>query len=364
MHLLRASETLTCAARQRLRKNRSGGGVNEMVASPSATDRSSAEGAIQGHPVDAPAPADLAVIVVSHNDEQWLEPCLRSVFASARNARLDVVVVDNAGGYACELVRSRFPQARVIASENRGFAHANNRAWMSSSARYLLFLNPDTQIVDGTFADLLGALDARPDVGLAGVRQTGADGTVFPTIRYFPSVSRALGEALASERWPVRWRWSGERELDSACYKREFECDWTSGSFMLVRREALLSAGALDESFFLYAEEPDLCLRIKRAGWSIRHLPTMTIIHHGGSDGDGPAKLVAQQAFSRRLYAHKHFGIVRRKAYIAAVGARYLIRSTGLVSRERRVASRLALGTLIGRVDPPFAQSQRAVRSA
>ena len=75
---------------------------------------------------------------------------------------------------------------------------------------------------------------------------------------------------------------------------------------MLARREALLSAGLLDERFFLYSEEPDLCLRMKRAGWCVRHLPTMTIVHHAGKAGTQPT-MVAQDAFTRRQYAHKHF---------------------------------------------------------
>jgi GT2 family glycosyltransferase len=170
--------------------------------------------------------ADVAIIIVSTNEAKWLEPCLSTVFAHAGDAKLDVVVVDNGSTDGTrELVESRFPDARVVDSENKGFAHANNRGAETCTARYVLFLNPDTEIVDGTFADLAAALDARPDVGMAGVRQLTADGTLWPTIRYFPSVGRALGEALASERWTRRGRWAGERELDLAVYEREVECD-------------------------------------------------------------------------------------------------------------------------------------------
>ena len=88
---------------------------------------------------------------------------------------------------------------------------------------------------------------------MAGVKQLTGDGTLWPTIRYFPSVRRALGEAFASERWSRRSRWAGERELDLSIYETEVECDWTSGSFMFARREALLSAGLLDERFFIYS---------------------------------------------------------------------------------------------------------------
>ncbi len=162
---------------------------------------------------------------------------------------------------------------RVLQAENRGFAHANNRGVMSGIGRYVLFLNPDTELLEGSLADLVAAMDARPDVGLVGVRQVTADGTLWPTMRYFPGFARALGRRAGLRALPRRPNWAGERELNMALYERETDCDWVSGSFMLARREAVLSAGLFDERFFLYSEEPDLCLRMKRAGWGVRHLP-------------------------------------------------------------------------------------------
>jgi len=301
--------------------------------------------------------ADVAIIIVSTNEAKWLEPALSTVFAHAGAAKLDVVVVDNESSDGTrELVESKFPAARVVDSQNKGFAHANNRGAETCSARYVLFLNPDTEIVDGTFGELAAALDARPDVGMAGVRQLTGDGTLWPTIRYFPSVRRALGEAFGSERWTHRSRWAGERELDLSIYDTEVACDWTSGSFMFCRREALLSAGLLDERFFIYSEEPDLCLRMKRAGWATRHLPTMTIVHHAGKGGLRP-KMIAQDVFTRRQYADKHLVPPHRAAYLAAIGARHVVRATapgGGVGPQRRAAARLALRTLVGREAPPF----------
>jgi N-acetylglucosaminyl-diphospho-decaprenol L-rhamnosyltransferase len=299
---------------------------------------------------------DVTVVIVSFNDGHWLERCLTSVFARAGRATVDVVVVDNGSDGAHRLVRTRFPAVRVLVTENHGFAHGNNVAIEHGTGRYVLFLNPDTELVDGTLHELVAALDERPEVGLAGARQVTPDGALWPTIRYFPGFTRALGDALGSERWPRRPRWAGERELDLSLYERETECDWTSGSFMLARREAIVSAGLFDERFFLYSEEPDLCLRIKRAGWKVTHLPWMTIVHHAGKGGTRP-KMVAQDAFTRRQYAHKHFGASHRLAYLAAVGSGHLLRvATHPPSRrpESHEAARLALRTLVGRAGPPF----------
>ncbi len=298
-------------------------------------------------------------MIVSANSARWLEPCLSTVFAHAGGASLDVVVVDNESTDGTRaLVESQFPRARVVSSRNRGFGYGNNRGLETTSARYVLFLNPDTEIVEGTFGGLIGLLDAHPRIGVIGVRQVTADGTLWPTIRRFPSPARALGEALFSERWPVHPAWAGERILDWSAYERETPCDWMSGSFLLVRREALLSAGTFDERFFLYCEEPDLCLRVRDAGWQIRHLPQMTIVHHAGKGGVQP-RMVAQDAYARAQYARKHFGPLRRRLFLAALGLRHLLRATAAGAgaadgNTQREAARLAISTLLGRSDPPF----------
>jgi N-acetylglucosaminyl-diphospho-decaprenol L-rhamnosyltransferase len=302
--------------------------------------------------------ADLAIIIISTNEAQWLTPCLRTVFEHAGDARLDVVVVDNESTDGTrELVESKFPEARVVVSRNHGFGHANNRGALTCDARYVLFLNPDTEVTTGTFGELVAELDGLPEVGLAGVRQIDGTGELALTIRRFPSISRAWGEALASERWPFSATWCGERELDASRYEEEIDCDWTSGSFMIARREALLSAGLFDERLFIYSEEADLCRRMKRAGWSIKHLPTMTIIHHQGKAGIRP-KMVAQDAFSRRQYAEKHFARPYAALYLGGVSTGYLLRavmpSVGERGAARRAAARLALRTLAGRTPPPF----------
>jgi N-acetylglucosaminyl-diphospho-decaprenol L-rhamnosyltransferase len=306
----------------------------------------------------SPVQHDLAVIVVSTNEVQWLEPCLSTIYANAGPISLEVVVVDNSSTDGTrEFVETRFPQARVVtSSENHGFGYANNRGALTCNARYILFLNPDTEVVEGTLAGLVAAMDARAAVGLAGVRQLTEDGALYPTVRYFPTISRALGEAFASERWVVRPTWAGERELNLSLYGRELECDWTTGAFILVRQEALRAAGLLDERFFLQSEEPDLCLRIKQAGWAVRHLPVLTIVHHAGKAGVVP-KMAAQNAYARRQYAHKHFSAPYSTAYLAAACVNHALRAVVRLRRRddnRFQADALALRTLVGRSGPPY----------
>lgn len=299
----------------------------------------------------------LSVIIVSANSAGWLRPCLTTVFERAGGVELDVVVV--AAGCTDEtvqLVERAFPKARTISCANRGFAYANNCALRTVDADWVLMLNPDTEILNGSFGDLISRLNSRPRVGLVGVPQLTGDGELFPTIRRFPNAIRSLFEALGSERLPFRASWLGERELDLSVYERDVPCDWTSGSFMLIRREALQSAGLMDERFFLYSEETDLCLRIKQAGWEIRHVPYLRILHHADKEGWNP-RLDAQAAFAKRQYFEKHLPPVHRFSATAALLLGYGVRSVlGRGNPGRQESARAAFTTLLGLRPPPFGE--------
>jgi GT2 family glycosyltransferase len=299
---------------------------------------------------------DLAVIIVAYNSALYIAACLASIYGHLGSLRVDVVVVDAESQDHTADVVSRIPGVRLVRSRNGGFAYANNRGLMTCDARYVLFINPDTEILSGSLEDLVARMDARPEVGLAGVRQVDGDGRLDPTIRGFPNALRAFGDALSAEHLPGRPAWLGEREVRTSAYDREVDCDWTSGSFMLARREAIESAGFMDERFFMYSEETDFCKRIKSAGWGVRHLPDMTILHYGAKAGDNP-RIKSVSAHSRVLYARKHFSCVHRWLYLGAVALRHALRyffaPAGELGRSRRKAQGAALKTLFRRSPPP-----------
>jgi GT2 family glycosyltransferase len=298
---------------------------------------------------------DLAIIIVSYHGERWLPDCLTSVLEHAGDCTLDVVVVNNADDGTEEVLKD-FPWVRLIKCENRGFSHANNQALVTCDARYALLLNPDTRILDGTFEELVTTLDARPSVGLAGVRQVMADGQLIPTMRHFPNAVRALGDAFGLERLPFEGAsWLGERQVAIERYEKETPCDWSSGSFLVARSEVLSGVGLMDERFFMYCEEPDLCLRARQGGWETRHFPLMTILHYGGDAAVDP-RLAAQDAFSRMQYARKHFKRAHRAAYRTALGLGCAVRALRPEADERRQAKRSALRLLVGLSGPPFLQ--------
>ena len=299
--------------------------------------------------------SDLAIIIVAFNSAPYMAACLQSVLLHAGALRLDVVVVDVGPPDGTEEIVRGFGGVRFMRCANRGFAYANNRGLVTCDARYVLFLNPDTEIRQGSLSELVARMDERPEIGLAGCRQVDADGRLDPTIRRFPNALRALGDALSAEKLPRRPGWLGERELDRGAYERETDCDWTSGSFMLARREAIQSAGFMDERFFMYSEETDFCRRIKAAGWVVRHFPWMTILHYGAKVGVDP-RIESLSAHSRILYARKHFNHAHRTIYLPVLllrhGLRALLAGRGGNGRRRRTANWAALRTLL-RLSPP-----------
>ena len=145
---------------------------------------------------------DLAIIVVSTNEANWLMPvpleCFRACGTDHPSGRRRRQRVDR---WNRKLVEEEFPEVEVVTCSNRGFSHANNRGIMTTDARYVLLLNPDTEMLAGSFADLVADLDERPVVGAVGVKQMTADGDPSPSVRRFPNALRAWAEALVGERW-------------------------------------------------------------------------------------------------------------------------------------------------------------------
>ena len=299
----------------------------------------------------------LSVIIVSANSAKWLRPCLTTVYERAGDVDLDVVVV--AAGCTDEtvpLVERHFPQARTISCPNRGFAFANNRALRTVDADWVLFLNPDTEILEGSFADLIDTLGPRSTVGLAGVRQVTADGQLFPTIRHFPNAIRFLFETLGSERFPIRTSWLGERELDLRVYERDIACDWTSGSFMLVRWEALPECRVHGRAVLPLLRGNGPLSPHQAGGLGDSPRPYLTILHHANKGGWNP-QLEAQVAYAKRQYIEKHLSPIHQIAAKGALVLGFTLRSAlGGGGQGRKGSSRAALATLLGLRPPPFGE--------
>jgi N-acetylglucosaminyl-diphospho-decaprenol L-rhamnosyltransferase len=303
---------------------------------------------------------DLSVVIVAYNGRNMTLATLRSARASLGEISCQWLLVDNGStDGTADAVEREFPDVRVFRAANHGFAAGNNVALPHARGRYVLLLNPDVEIERGTLADLVAALDHRPEVGIASVLQQSTEGKLLPSIRRFPTPARDLGEALGAARLPLLSRLQ-EIDTDFNSYSRERSVDWLVGAFLLARREAAEQVGPLDERFFMYAEETDWCHRFRQHGWEVRHLPLMTITHHEGDSGR-PEHL-AQLGRSRRRFAYKNLGWPSAIAVHAALVLKHLLRlafvgpAAALQPRLRRRARAEAFGlaVLCGVASPPF----------
>jgi GT2 family glycosyltransferase len=227
-----------------------------------------------------------------------------------------------------------------------------NRALETVNARYVLFLNSATEILEGSLGGLICGLDDRPEIGLAGARQLRKDGAPAPSLGRFPTATNMLAEALGLERLSRGSRVLGGREPDPHRYDLEHSCDWISG-FMLARGTALESVGWFDERLF-NAEEIDFCWRLKRAGWEILHTPAVTVRRHDLGVRQS-ARTEARAAFARMQFVRKHFPLVAadyRWALALIYGLRVGVFSLlSRSNRSRREGARAALATVLkGRV--------------
>ncbi len=253
---------------------------------------------------------DLSVIIVSWNVRELLARCLASLRAAGIGS-WEIIVVDNASSDgSAAMVRQHFPQVRLIANDsNLGFAHGNNQGIAASQGCYVLLLNPDTEVVGEAVATLLTFLDAHPDVGVMGPQLRYPDGSIQPSRRRFPTLATAFVEStvlqpLFAGSSLLRRYYVADRPDDVTQ-----DVDWLVGACLLVRREAIVQAGPLDEGFFMYSEELDWCRRLKQAGWRIVYLPAAQVIHYEGKSSE-PNLAVRDIRFhsSKVRYFRQHHG--------------------------------------------------------
>jgi N-acetylglucosaminyl-diphospho-decaprenol L-rhamnosyltransferase len=242
-----------------------------------------------GSPVAESTPL-LEIVIVAYRGTDLLRSCLASVRAHpVRTGEMHVHVVDNASGDDTPgMVASEFPDIVLHRlPDNVGFSAGNNVALRATRAPYVLLLNPDTELEEGTLDHMLAGIEAHPEVGMTGCRLYRSDGTFdhaakrsFPTplsaLAHFTGIGRraAARGALAQYRSPE----IGEYGVG--------EVGAVNGAFMLVRREALEDVGLLDEGYWLYAEDLDWCARFWQHGWTVRYDGRVAALHaKGGSAG-------------------------------------------------------------------------------
>jgi N-acetylglucosaminyl-diphospho-decaprenol L-rhamnosyltransferase len=265
---------------------------------------------------------DVSIIIVSWNVTDLLAACLDSIKPDGLN--VEIIVVDSASSdNAVEMVQSRYPHVKLLAqSENVGFTRGNNIGLKVAQGRYLLLLNPDTEVIGDALSKMVGYMDSHPQVGIVGPHTLNTDGSTQSTKRRFPTFALGFFESTWLQSYAPKSMLDKFYTFDVAD-TAVAEVDWVQGSCLMARREVYTQIGGLDEDYVMFSEELDWCKRAKDAGWQVVYLGDAQIIHHGGKS--------TEQATARK---HIHFQTSKLRYYrkYHGVGAAFALRVFLLMS--------------------------------
>lgn len=301
-------------------------------------------------------PPDVSVVIVSYNTRDLLRACLRSVVANPSHqmyrddvtgqgssvVRCEVFVVDNASSDgSAAMVREEFPQVHLVESpHNLGFAAATNVGLRQASGTYLLLLNPDAELLGNALPAMVDFLESHSRVAAVGPRLIYADGRRQHSAFRFPTLAQVLLDLFPLHGRLLDSRINGRYPPATSPHP----IDHPLGACMLISREALADVGLLDEGFFMYCEEVDWCLRARKRGWEVYHVPHAVAVHHAGqSTGQRRDAMLVQLYASRLRLYRKHYSPL----FLAVAS---VITRLGMRAEIRR-ARRLARSGVMGEAD-------------
>jgi N-acetylglucosaminyl-diphospho-decaprenol L-rhamnosyltransferase len=234
---------------------------------------------------------DLSIIVVAYSVKELMDECLTAVKNSTDSLAKEIIYVDNGStDGSVEMVKAKFPEVIVIESPlNLGFIRANNLAYTKASGKYILMLNSDAFVGKETLQKTCDFMEQHADCGVLGVRLLGRDGKLQPSARYEVTPWRIF---LAKMGW-INNNFSFLKGIDNMQqnHNRMIECDWVPGCYLLTRKKIIDEMGFfLRQDFFMYYDDADICLRIKRKGWKVIFYPE-DIVHIGGGNAEKMDKI-------------------------------------------------------------------------
>jgi GT2 family glycosyltransferase len=234
----------------------------------------------------------LSIVIVSWNVREDLRECLQSLLrdegSRLESGEIEIIVVDNAStDGTAEMVNLEFPRVKLLVnSQNLGYTKANNIGINHSRGKYILLLNPDTIVHQGALQALIDCAESHPEAGIIGAKLLNPDGSVQRSARSFPDIGAGLfrntflGRLFPNNPFVRRYL------LADFGYDEVREVDWVSGAAMLVRRDLIERIGGLDERFWAYCEDVDLCWRAWQAGYKVLFCPNAVITHKVGRSSD------------------------------------------------------------------------------
>lgn len=271
---------------------------------------------------------DVSIIYVNWNSVDYIRESIQSVYEHASGElRCEIIVVDNASPSGnVDALKEEFPEITLIKSaKNLGFAGANNLGYKSSSGEIVLFLNPDTKLVNAAIDAMARNLRALPDAGVIGCRLLNADLSLQTAcVQTFPTIlNQVLDNDYLRGRWPNSFLWGiGPLYADDG---KPAKVEVVSGACLMIKREAFEKASFFSEDYFMYAEDLDLCYKVVQAGFSNYYTGQGTVIHYGGKSSEPEsATMMKWRAIPR--FCDKNRGRLYGAAFRVAMAGTAVVR--------------------------------------
>jgi GT2 family glycosyltransferase len=258
---------------------------------------------------------EISISIVNFNAKDKLKGCLESIRKNISGIDYEVIVVDNASSDgSVEMIKNEFPSFRVIANkDNSGATVAKNLSFKSATGRYILILDSDIELLPGAVSRMLDFMKADSSVGIAGPK------VFFPNLKQQHSCNKGFPKPLsvffnrilflASIRYRFYRSGLGNIYLKSR-YNRQEKFAWLGGMCLLARADLLKSLNGMDERFFIYYDDTDLCLRANKAGFEVYYLPEAQVIHHLSESVGKFSNFLFPKIYESELYFfRKHYGI-------------------------------------------------------
>jgi N-acetylglucosaminyl-diphospho-decaprenol L-rhamnosyltransferase len=282
--------------------------------------------------------AKTSVVVVTLNALPWIERCLESVHG------YETIVVDHGSADGTvELVRERFPAARLIQQENRGLGGGSNAGMRAASGDYYLLLNSDAWALGDAVERLTAFAESRPDAAVVGPKLLNQDGSLQRSVRGFPTLWRLATEYFFLRKLAPRMRALNAFYGSRFAHDEVREAEFLMGACLLVRKQAADTVGLFDEDFFMFSEETDWCYRFRQAGWKVLFYPGAEFVHVGGAttaQNWGPMYREQLRGHLRFLAKHRGLREAERARRLLLVSMR--LRSMIFRGERRRTSAEAA----------------------
>lgn len=260
---------------------------------------------------------NLSIVIVNWNTRANLAECLSSIDharsssgSPTSNSAYELFVVDNAStDGSAEMVREQFPWVHLIPNaENVGFASANNQALRRASGRYVVLLNSDTAVHPGALETMMAFMGAHPRAGGCGPQLLNADGSLQLSCHPVLTPGREFWRLMFLERLWRRATYPQGRWNPRQARRVEV----VKGACLMLRSEALDEVGLLDDRYFVYTEEMDLCYRLLQADWELWWVPQAVVTHYGEASSRQMAREMYVQLYRSKVQFYRKFGGPRR----------------------------------------------------